>query len=192
MKVFRTAALLTLGALAGCMAGGPATTAQTPPEPRSPIGSPFGAPRGPLGTPLLLDRTDMRIGTTAQFDRMPSTTELNDLNQLQALAHVVVTLPAWPETFESLGQLGLLPEPADMIVILPGYPPNRAAAEGWNYLSGRLRIIVVASGLPPSATVVQDMNAMRHLERLIVQTDDPSRFGLERLQRPVSFLKRFD
>ena len=92
MKVFRTATLLTLGALAGCMANGPSTTAQTPAsEPHSPLGTPFTRPGGGnLGVPLILDRTDLRIGTTAQFDRIPTVTEFNDLNQLPSLAHLVI------------------------------------------------------------------------------------------------------
>lgn len=192
MKIARTAVLLMLGALAGCMANGPATTAQMPSEPRSPLGSPFARRQGPLGTPLILDRTDLRIGTTAQFDRIPTAQELNDLNQLPSLAHVVISLPEWPEDLASLSALGLLPEECDVIVVMPGYPPNRAAAEAWNYVTGRLRIVLVVNGTPTTASVVGDLNMMRHLERVIAEMDVPSRFGFERLQRPVSFLKRYE
>lgn len=194
MKVVRMAALLAAGILVGCMANGPSTTAQTPAPPSSPVGSPFSdrAVHGTLGMPLLLDRTDLRIGTTAEFDRVPTASELNDLRQLPSLAHVVLSLPAWPEHYESLDALGQLPPEADVIVVLPGYPPSRAAAEGWNYVSGRLRIVIVVPDAPPTLSVVQDLNAMRALERVIAEMDVPSRSGFERLQRPLSFLRRYE
>ena len=40
--------------------------------------------------------------------------------------------------------------------------------------------------------VVQDLNAMRSLERVIAEMELPSRSGFERLQRPLSFLRRYD
>src|SRR5262245_24700383 len=73
---------------AGCVASSP-PAAPAGSDPASPLGSPF-AEHGTVGMPLLLDRTDLRIGTTVEFSRMPTTAELYDLNQLPGLAHVVI------------------------------------------------------------------------------------------------------
>lgn len=199
MRILKPAALLAAGMLAGCMAGGPVTTAQTPPpEPRSPLGSPFSDRYGRddgVGTPLVIDRTDLGLGTTVQFARVPTASEIHDLAQLARqsftpmLAHVVLALPAWPRDYEPLAVLNQLPDRTDVIVVLPGYPPSREAAEAWNYLNARLRLVLVVAGPPPSPGVVQDLNAMRHLERVIARMDEPSRAGFERLQRPLSFRK---
>jgi len=197
MKPWTLTLSLAAALIAGCMAGGPASTARTSPPPPStsasgPLGSPFAERHdlpASIATPLIIDRTDMRLGTTAQFDRIPTAADLNDLLQLPALAHVVVSLAHWPSDFESLQALGNLPEGCDLIVVLPGYPPSRAAAEVWNYLGTRLRLIVVVTEPPPTATVVNDLNTMRYLERVIAQMDEPSRTGFDRLQRPLSFRK---
>jgi hypothetical protein len=197
MKTSTLTLLLAAGLIAGCMAGGPATTAQTPPPTPSaaasgPLGSPFaerGAVPASLATPLIIDRADVRIGTTAHFDRIPTAADLNDLLRTPTLAHVVVSLARWPSDFEPLQALGALPDGSDLIVVLPGYPPSRAAAEAWNYLGTRLRLIVVVTGPPPTATVINDLNTMRYLERVIAQMDEPSRTGFDRLQRPLSFRK---
>jgi len=178
------------GVLAGCMAAGPPIGAQSPPEPRSPAGTPFSDRYmgvSGLGTPLIIDRTDLRIGTTVQFNRIPNVSELHDASQLPGLAHIVLSLPYWPADFEPLQALGNVPPEADVVVVLPGYPPNRAAAQAWNYVNAHLRIVVVVPGEPPSLAVVDDLNTMRGLERVIAQMDDPSRTGFERLQRPLSF-----
>ena len=197
MKNLTLAAAFAAGLIAGCMAGAPSTTAQRPPA--SPAGSPLGSPFAErhgfvrtLETPLIIDRTDLRIGTTAQFDRVPTAAELHDLLGLAALAHVVLSLPEWPADFAPLQPLDQCPEDADLVVVLPGYPPSRAAAEAWNYVNARLRLVVVVAGPPPDPTVVADLNTLRHLERVIVQMDDPSRAGFERLQRPLSFRKLFE
>jgi hypothetical protein len=195
MKTWTLALPIAAALAAGCMAGGPATTARTSPPPPSaptsgPLGSPFAERHGvtpALATPLIIDRADMRIGTTAQFDRIPSSADINDLLHLPGLAHVVVSLAAWPEDYEALQALGTLPEGCDLIVVLPGYPPSRAAAEAWNYIGPGARLIVVVTGPPPSAGVVNDLNTMRALERVIAQMDEPSRSGFDRLQRPLSF-----
>lgn len=198
MKTWKLAALFAAGVATGCMAGGPATSArpipaaETPPARGGPLGSPFAerhAVAASLATPLIIDRTDLRIGTTVQFDRIPSAADLNDLQRLPGLAHVVVSLPDWPADFEPLQALGTLPEESDLIVVLPGYPPSRAAAEAWNYVNARLRLVVVVAGEPPSSTVINDLNTMRYLERVIAQMDEPSRTGFDRLQRPLSFRK---
>jgi len=185
------ALLLVAVTLAGCAATGPPVTSQTPPEPRSPLGSPF-ADRYmgvDLGTPLILDRSDLSIGTTVQFDRLPSAGEVHDAVQTAGVAHLVLSLRAWPDDLNALRALELVPPEADIIVVLPGYPPNRAAAQVWNELNVRLRIVAVVAEPPPSRAVIDDLNTMRGLERVIAQMDEPSRAGFERLQRPLGFRK---
>jgi hypothetical protein len=140
-----------------------------------------------IAYPLLLDRTDLRLGTTVQFTRMPTLTELHDASNVLALQHVVIALPAWPKEYSPLEVLNQLPSETDVIVVLAGYPPSREAAEAWNLVQARLRLVVVVTEAPPSAAVVSDLNAMRGLERVIAQMDDPRRSGFERLQRPLSF-----
>jgi hypothetical protein len=142
--------------------------------------------------PLLLDRTDLRIGVTVEYPRLPTAAEINDLRQVPGLAHVVIALPDWPADFESLVALAQVPPEADIVVILQGYPPSREAAEAWNLLQARLRLVILTQGPPPSPAVVQDLNGMRALERVIAEMDWPSRAGFERLQRPLSFRKVVD
>ena len=79
---WRVSTLFAAGALAGCMASGPPAPAQTPPAPPAPpAAGASSAPGGAvlLGTPLLLDRTDLRLGTTVQLAHVPSVSELHDL-----------------------------------------------------------------------------------------------------------------
>jgi hypothetical protein len=194
MKPWTFATVFVAGALVGCMAAGPPIGAQspTPPEPRSPAGSPFSDRRvgvDAIGTPLIIDRSDLRIGTSVHFSRIPTASEVHDATQLPGLAHLVLSLPYWPADIEPLQALGLTPQETQVIVVLPGYPPNRAAAQAWNHVSASLRIVVVVPGAPPSPAVVSDLNEMRGLERVIAQMDEPSRWGFERLQRPLSFRK---
>jgi hypothetical protein len=194
MKPWTAIALLAAGLLAGCMANGPATTAQPShpagePAPAGPGPSPSRASGAGLPAPLILDRADLRLGVTVQFSRIPTLAEINDLRQSAGLAHVILALPAWPADYETLMGLGQLPPETDAIVVLSGYPPSREAAEAWNLVQARLRIVLLVDGPPPSATVVADLNAMRGLERVIAQIDPPSRAGFERLQRPLSFRK---
>ena len=175
---WRVSTLFAAGALAGCMASGPPAPAQTPPAP--PAAGASSAPGGAvlLGTPLLLDRTDLRLGTTVQLAHVPSVSELHDL-----------TLAEWPKDFAALQALNQTPEGVDVIALLPGYPPSQAAANAWNYVNAALRIVIVVPGPPPGSGVISDLNAMRHLERVIAQMNEPSRSGFERLQRPLSFRK---
>jgi hypothetical protein len=191
MKPWTVASVFLAGALAGCMAAGPPIGAQSPTqEPRSPLGSPFSDRRmgvNDLGTPLIIDRTDLSIGTTVQFHRLPRATELYDASQTLGLAHIVLSLPSWPADLDALQALNQTPPEADIIVVLPGFPPNRAAAQAWNYVNARVRIVAVVPGAPPSLAIIDDLNTMRGLERVIVQMDEPSRSGFERLQRPLSF-----
>jgi hypothetical protein len=195
MKRLRLAIPFALGLLAGCMAASPPPSPDTAAGGGSggPLGSPFARAAGTapgLGAPLLIDRTDLRIGTTVQFGRVPSRTELHDLSQLLGLAHVVLALPEWPAEYANLQELDALPPESDLVVVLPGYPPSRAAAEAWNQVGNpRLRVIVLVRTPPPNFGVVADLNGMRGLERVIAELDDPSRTGFERLQRPLSFRK---
>src|SRR6266581_2086990 len=113
MKNLTLAAAFAAGLLAGCMAGAPPTTAQRPPAspagypatPGAPLGSPFADRHGfarTLETPLIIDRTDLTIGTTVQFDRIPTAADLHDLLGLGTLTHIVLSLPGWPVDFAPL------------------------------------------------------------------------------------------
>lgn len=158
----------------------------------SPLGSPFAetqARANALDTPLMIDKTDMRIGTTVQFRHIPNASELHDLSQLPGLARLVLSFEAWPAEYAPLQVLNQAPEGVEVVAILPGWPPNRAAVDAWNYLQVRLRVIVIVPGPPASIDMVTNLNQMRGLERVIAQMDDPSRQGFERLQRPLSFRK---
>jgi hypothetical protein len=193
MRPWTATALLAAGMVVGCMANGPATTAQPPrpanPPPASTTLPPAGPATRPALLPLILDRSDLRIGVTVQFARIPGPDEIGDLRQTAGLAHVVLALDAWPESYEALTALDLLPPESDVIVLLRGYPPSRSAAEAWNLVSARLRLVLLVPDAPPSIAVVQDLNTMRALERVIAEVDPPSRAGFERLQRPLSFLR---
>ena len=193
MRAWKIAALFAAGVAVGCAAGSPKTTAQsTEPPPSGPLGSPFSdrhmSDTG-FSLPLIIDRTDLRIGTTVQFGRIPTAADLNDIQRFPSVTHIVVSLTAWPATFEALQSLAQLPAECDLIAVLPGYPPTREAAEAWNYVNSRLRMVLVVAGPPPNATVANDLNAMRYLERVVAQMDEPSRIGFDRIQRPLSFRK---
>ena len=182
MRAAKMAVVFGAGILAGCMAGGIPAPAQN--DHVSGAGGSLA-----VGTPLLVDRTDLRLGTTVQYQRIPSVTELADLTQLPALAHVVIALPEWPTDYAPLQPLDQLPSGADLVVVLAGYPPTQGAAEVWGYINAPLRMIVVVPGPPPSIDAMRDLNSIRSLERVIVQMDVPSRSGFERLQKPMSFRK---
>lgn len=193
MRPWTATALLAAGMVVGCMANGPATTAQ-PPQPTTPprtsVGSPPGGPAAhPALLPLLLDRSDLRMGLTVQFSRIPAPEEISELRLTAGLVHVVLALDAWPAGYDALAALDLLPQESDLLVLLPGYPPSRGAAEAWNLLRVRTRLVLLVPDAPPSLSVVRDLNAMRGLERVIAEVDPPSRAGFERLQRPLSFLR---
>jgi len=187
-------ALALIAAIAGCMAGGAPPPGADATSASGPLGSPFSDRRMGLGTsvPLILDRTDLRLGTSVVFRRIPTETDLYDATQTTALAHVVILLPAWPAEFAELQALNRVPTESDLIVVLPGYPPSRGAAEAWNMVNARLRMVVVVNAPPPSNTSIGDLNTLRGLERVIVDTDAPSRSGFERLQRPLSFRRLVD
>lgn len=189
MRTVRLLIVFAAGVLAGCMAGGPPLTAQDQVRSSSAPTSGFAAA---VGTPLIIDRTDLRIGTTVQLNRVPTVSELYDLTLLPGLAHIVLSLPAWPDDLAPLQSLSQTPQGSDVIVVLPGYPSGRAAVDAWRYVSAPLRIVVVVPGPPPSVSVVEDLNSMRSLERVVAQMDQPSRSGFERLQRPLSFRKLID
>ncbi len=185
MRPWTAIALFAAGALAGCMANGPATTAQ-PSSPPAPSPAPTSAS---ACTPLVLDRNDVRLGVTVHFSRLPTPVEINDLRQTWGLAHLVLTLPDWPADYETLMPLGQLPPETDAIVVLSGYPPSREAVEAWNLVQANLRIVLLVDNPPPSSAVIADLNEMRGLERVVARIDPPSRAGFERLQRPLSFRK---
>jgi hypothetical protein len=158
----------------------------------SPLGSPFAEERvspGSIGTPLLIDRLDMRIGTTVQFKHIPTPSELHDLTLLPGLSRVVLSFDSWPREYAPLQTLNQAPEGVEVVVVLPGWPPSRAAVDAWNYLRVPVRAIVIVPGPPVSIDPIANLNEMRSLERVIAQMDTPSRQGFERLQRPLSFRK---
>ena len=183
MKRWSFAVPFAAGLIVGCMAGGPPLTAEQPP----PAPVPGGAPG--LGAPLLLDRADLRFGTTVHFGRIPDLRELADVEHVYAISQVVLSLPEWPASYAQIQSLERIPYGIGLTVLLPGYPPSREATEAWNLLSSRPRLILVVNGPPPAVGVISDLNSMRGLERVIAQMDHPSRAGLERLQRPLSFRK---
>lgn len=182
MNSWKIAALLVAGMLIGCMASGPPLTAQD--SSRSAVSS-----TAPGAYPLLLDRTDLQIGTTVHFGHLPDAAEVNELRQVRALAHVVLSLDAWPSDVTMVSALSAVPLESDVVVLVPGYPPSRASTEIWNYVQARVRLVILVDGPPPSSSVVDNLNATRRLERVIASMDDPSRSGFERLQRPLSFRK---
>ena len=187
MRAWVIGVTFAAGAVLGCAASSPPPVAETP---ASPLGSPFADRRSGFATvayPLLLDRTDFRLGTTVQFTRIPTLIELHDLTNEYALQHVLITLPKWPQEYAPLDVLNQLPEGVDVIVVLPGYPPGHGAADAWNLVRSRLRLVVVVPGPPPSSAAIADLNHMRGLERVVAQMDDPRRSGFELLQRPLSF-----
>ena len=179
------ATVFAAGLLLGCMAGSQPAPAQAP--------APVAAAAGPsYGGPLLIDRTDLRLGTTVQFQRIPNLNELHDLEQILGLAHVVLALEEWPKGYAQIQPLEHAPQEADLIVVVRGYPPTKEAADAWNLLNARVRLVMLVDGPPPSSAVITDLNAMRSLERVIAEMDLPSRSGFERLQRPLSFRKVMD
>ena len=178
MKATRLALVCAAVVAAGCVTAGPPAPAQAP--------APAVTARASV-SPLILDRTDLSLGTTVQFERIPSANELYDLHTLSGLTHVVITLPSWPRSYPELEPLQQLPPEADLIVVVSGFPATREAAEVWNQLQVHARVVILAQGAPPATNVLLDLNRMRALERVIVETDDPSHRGYERLQRPLSF-----
>jgi hypothetical protein len=159
-------------------------------EPRGQLGSPFADPRTGFSTiafPLVIDRSDLGLGTTVQFNRIPTVAELRDLAFVGSFRTLVLALPAWPAGYAAIEPLQQLPGEGETWVVLPGYPPSREAAQAWNELAVRLRMVVVVTEPPPSSAVVADLNTIRALDRLIAQTDDPRRTGFERFQRPLGF-----
>jgi hypothetical protein len=192
MRRFEIAALLAIGALAGCMTGAPRPQAETRPVVAAvaDAGSNGGAGAGgsAIAAPLVLDRTDLSIGTTVEFRHLPTVSEMQDASEQFALRHVVISLPAWPQGNADLSRFASLPPEADVIVILPGYPPDRTTLDAWNALRGSIRMVLMVDGPPDSPYVFDGLNLQRHLERVVARMARPSRAGFERLQRPLSFV----
>ena len=181
--------------------GGCASTAGPPPsasaaasEPASPLGSPFAERRtwSMFEAPLIVDRTDLRLGTTVHFRRIPNASEMHDLLQLLGLSRIVLSFDSWPTDYSKIEGLNRTPDGVEVVAVLPGWPPSRQAAEAWNYLNLPMRIVVVVPGPPNSIDDATNLNQMRGLERVIAQMDDPSRSGFEHLQRPLSFRKMME
>ena len=135
MRLYSLLPLLICTLLAGCSTSPPPIPRQaSPDEADSPLGTPLAEQsRDPLfrGAPLILDRTDLRFGTTVHLTHIPTRQELYDFHIVSGLAHVVITLSQWPTAYAKLQELDQAPEEADLIVILPGYPPSQQAAEAW-------------------------------------------------------------
>jgi hypothetical protein len=168
-------------------AGSPAPSRD---EPTSPLGSPFrDEALGHVDVPLVIDRTDLRIGTTVQYRRLPSPNELHDLTLLPGLARIVLSFDSWPREYASLEALNRAPQGVEIMVVISGWPPSRSAIDIWNYVSVPLRIVVIVPDAPSTAGDVANLNELRALERVIAEMDEPSRSGFERLQRPLSFRK---
>lgn len=178
------AALLTALSCAPALEAGGGAPASTRTLPQG-NGAPGG--RGWIGAPLVLDSSDLRFGVSVHFTRVPTVSELHDLEMTSGLAHVVLSLPAWPEGVDEIQSLAQASPDVDVLVILSGYPPTRAAAQAWNLLPTRVRLVVIVDGPPTDRTLIGDLNQMRSLERVVAQMDSPERSGFERLQRPLSF-----
>jgi len=187
--LLRTAATLLIlaslglprpAAAEGARAAGDSAAAAVP-APAAPV-------TPPLLSPLILDQ-DYGLGTTVVLDRIPDAKRISDLAYVSNLRHVIVSLAAWPPSYDALQPLGqvALPEGADYIVVLRGFPPSREQADMWNYVRAPLRLVLVVGGPPADRSQIQQLNAMRSLERVIAEMDVPARTGFERLQRPLSF-----
>ena len=184
MKLWSALALLATGCTLGCMAAGPPLTAEN----AAPETAPASSPRV-VTVPLLIDRSDLRLGTTVQFGHMPDVHEVNDLSIEPGLAHVVVSLDGWPEDLVQMVALEQVPPEADVIVIVRGYPNSPATVDTWKLINARIRLIVHVSGPPNNGLVLDWLNRSPVLERVIAEMAQPSRAGFERLQRPLSFRK---
>ncbi len=178
----RTLLALAAAFVVGCAAGGPLSQGGSPATAQPPA-------RSGRIDPLVLDRTDLAMGVTVQFDRLPNASEIGDLRQLDGLVHVVLALPAWPgeSELDDMGLLAGVPPESDIIAILPGWPPSRAAADAWDALGSRTRVVVMVDGPPVRSSQVLDVNDMRAVERVVADMAVPSRSGFERLQRPLAF-----
>jgi len=193
MRKLEICTLLLIGALAGCMTAAPMPEAgPTAPDGGHPADDMPAGSAGVNAAPLILDRTDLALGTTVEFHHLPSPVELSDAVDQFALRHIVVVLPGWPQLSADLSRFSALPPEADAIVILPDYPPDRTALDAWNYARGRVRLIVVVDGPPRSPAQLDDLNTLRSLERVVARMPHPSRSGFERLQRPLSFVTAVD
>ena len=143
----------------------------------------------PPAAPLLIDPSDMGLGLSMIYRRVPTTADIAALAYYDNVQHLVVELAAWPQDWADIEPLSkvLLPQGCDLIVVLPNFPPTRSQASLWNMLRQPLRIILVVDGPPVDRGLILELNSMRGLERVIATMDHPSRSGFERLQRPLSF-----
>jgi len=174
----------------GCAAtSGPRPTGSAAPAGGGDAPAPAPAPASGLGgAVLLIDRNDLRLGTTVQFDRVPTNQELYDLVFATGVARLLLVLDHWPD-YEALQSLDRAPEGIEIVAVLQGYPPSRGASGAWDLLHVRPRLVVVVDGPPGSLGLIDDLNELRGLDRVIARMAQPSRDGFERLQRPLSFWK---
>ncbi|MFN8586529.1 MAG: hypothetical protein U0704_01920 [Candidatus Eisenbacteria bacterium] len=184
LPALAAALVLSLAALPACAANAPDSAAARPATPPAPA-----APPARCAALLLLDPADLGFGTSVVYDRIPGPRDLNELAYLSPVSHVVLQLPAWPESWDAIRPLQdyPLPEGADLVVLLPGWPPSRAATEAWNYLRRPLRVVLLVDGPPADRGLILELNSMRGLERVVADMEHPARTGFERLQRPLSF-----
>lgn len=175
----RIAKLLLPMLLAVCAAATPAAPPAPAPVPPSIVREP----------PLVLSEDDLGFGTTVVLDRLPQAQDLDAFQHITSLSRVVLDLPAWPAGWDRLQTMAQipLPEGAYYLVVLPGYPPSRAAAEAWNQVRLAVRLVVVVSGPPADRGAIAELNAIRALDRVVADMQEPTRAGFERLQRPLSF-----
>ena len=147
------------------------------------------SPDRPTPPALVLAADEFGFGTTVVLDRLPSVRDLEAFHYITGLTRVVLQLPAWPAGWDRLQPLAQLPLPedAEYLVIVPGYPPTRAAADAWNQVGVRVRLVALVQGPPADRTSILELNAIRVLDRVVADMDQPSRAGFERLQRPLSF-----
>ncbi len=178
MKPWNAVGLVATGCLIGCVASGPPLTAEGP-ETVERAFVPCA--------PLVIDRGDMRLGTTVYFSRLPDAGQIHDLTSERGLAHVVLTLDEWPDDISRLTALEAVPPEADVIVVLRGYPPSRGAVDLWKLVSARLRLVVLVTEPPMNPLTLDWLNEAPALERVIAEMEISSRAGFERLQRPLSF-----
>src|SRR5438445_13243591 len=97
MRAWVLAVTFAAVALLGCAASAPPSAAEPPPA--SPLGSPFSDRRmgfTSIAYPLLLDRTDLQIGTTVPFTSMPTLTALHDVTTVPTLRHTRAPLQQLP------------------------------------------------------------------------------------------------
>jgi hypothetical protein len=147
------------------------------------------APAAVPAPPLFVDPSDFGFGISMVFRRIPTPADIANLAYYDNVQHLILQLPGWPEDFAGIEPLTkvILPQGTDVIVVLPGYPASPSRVRLWNMLRVPLRIVMVVDGPPTDRGMMLELNSMHGLERVIATMERPSRSGVERLQRPLSF-----